>query len=58
MGKVTIETKEYRSLVEENAMMAERLNQLRRVVDEDSYRMAEQIRLIFGWRKPEKDEEE
>lgn len=58
MDTIDISVTEYRELISHNAAMKAQLELLHRIVDEDGYRMAEQIRLIFGWEKPKKDEEE
>jgi len=58
MDTIDILVTEYKELISQNAAMKAQLELLHRIVDEDGYRMAEQIRLIFGWQKPEKDEEE
>ena len=52
------EPNEIWELVADNATMKAQIAFLHRIVDEDGYRMAEQIRMIFGWEKPKKDEEE
>ena len=56
MGR--FEPNEIWDLVAENATMKAQIAFLHRIVDEDGYRMAEQIRMIFGWKKPKKDEAE
>lgn len=40
----------------ENAKLNLYFEQLRRIVDKDSYHMAEEIRDLFGWKKPTAEE--
>ena len=58
MDTIDILVTEYKDLISQNAAMKAQLELLHRIVDEDGYRMAEQIRMIFGWKKPKKDEGE
>lgn len=39
----------------ENARLIMCIEQIHRIVDEDSYHMGDQIRMLFGWKKKEKE---
>ena len=39
----------------ENARLILCFEQIHRIVDEDSYHMGDQIRMLFGWKKKEKE---
>ena len=56
-GTVTIGIDYYTHLIEEKTQYDTRIEALKRLTERDSYHLAEQIRDLFGWDEPAKEEE-
>ena len=56
-GTVTIGIDYYTHLIEDKTKYDTRIEALKRLTERDSYHLAEQIRDLFGWDDPAKEEE-